>query len=143
MDEGFASAILLKKSDPQLGSWDSIHIVQVVSDGKSAQYKLTSTILMEINQTAKNLGSMNLSGSLTRQAEQEFTIQDEQSHIGNIGRMIEDMETKMRNSIQDIYFGKTKDVVNELRSLTDLKESEKQSAIKNELAAKLNARKKL
>ena len=59
-----------------------------------------------------------------------------------MGRMVEEMETKMRHSIQDIYFGKTKDVVNELRSLQDLVEQKKQDAIKSELAAKLNARKK-
>ena len=56
--------------------------------------------------------------------------------------MVEDMESKMRNAIQDIYFGKTKDIVNDLRSLTDLSEAKKQAAIKAELAAKLSARKK-
>jgi capping protein beta len=57
-----------------------------------------------------------------------------------MGRLIEDMESKMRNAIQDIYFGKTKDIVNEIRSVTDLIEAQKQTAIKNELAAKLSAR---
>ncbi len=48
----------------------------------------------------------------------------------------------MRNAIQDIYFGKTKDIVNEIRSVGDLVEARKQAAIKDELAAKLSARRK-
>jgi capping protein beta len=59
-----------------------------------------------------------------------------------MGRLIEDMESKMRNAIQDIYFGKTKDIVNEIRSVGDLVEARKQAAIKDELAAKLSARRK-
>lgn len=30
--------------------------------------------------------------------------------------MVEDMEIKLRNTLDQIYFGKTKDIVNELRS---------------------------
>lgn len=39
------------------------------------------------------------------------------SHIPNLGRMIEDQEIKIRNSLQEVYFGKCKDIVNDLRSL--------------------------
>ena len=38
------------------------------------------------------------------QAEQDWPIQDSTSHIGNIGRMIEDMEIKMRNLLQEVCF---------------------------------------
>ena len=31
--------------------------------------------------------------------------------------MIEDQEIKIRNSLQEVYFGKCKDIVNDLRSL--------------------------
>jgi capping protein beta len=31
-----------------------------------------------------------------------------------MGRMIEDMENRMRDSLQDVYFGKTKSTVNKL-----------------------------
>lgn len=37
------------------------------------------------------------------------------THIANMGKMIEDMEFKLRNAIDQIYFGKTKDISNELR----------------------------
>ena len=58
---------------------------------------------------------MKLGGSLTRQAEQDFTLDDNNPHIANIGHMVEDMENKMRNTLNEIYFGKTKDIVNDLR----------------------------
>jgi capping protein beta len=119
-------------------------VVQVLPapGGRSAHYQLTSTILLELVTQNPQLGQMDLSGNLTRQAEQDFPLEDFQSHVANMGRLIEDMETKMRNSIQDIYFGKTKDIVNDLRSITDLIEARKQEAIKSELAAKLSLRKR-
>ena len=34
--------------------------------------------------------------------------------------MIEDQEIKIRNSLQEVYFGKCKDIVNDLRSVEKL-----------------------
>jgi hypothetical protein len=68
---------------------------------------------MQTNKDAS--GTMKLGGSLTRQAEQDFTLDDNNPHIANIGHMVEDMENKMRNTLNEIYFGKTKDIVNDLR----------------------------
>ena len=40
---------------------------------------------------------MNLGGSLTRQVEQDAPVSETTSpHIANIGRMVEDMENKIR-----------------------------------------------
>ena len=63
---------------------------------------------------------MQLGGSLTRQAEKTFTVSPSSPHIANIGTMVEDMENNMRNTLDQIYFGKTKDVVNSLRSVNPL-----------------------
>ena len=41
-------------------------------------------------------GTMNLGGSLTRQVEQDAPVSDASPHIANIGRMVEDMENKIR-----------------------------------------------
>jgi capping protein beta len=35
-------------------------------------------------------------------------------------------EIKMRNLLQEVYFGKTRDVVNDLRSLDDLEKTRRQ-----------------
>ena len=50
-----------------------------------------------------------------------------------MGRMVEDMEIKMRNLLQEVYFGKTKDVVFDLRSAESLKETRNQRALQKEL----------
>ena len=38
----------------------------------------------------------------------------------NLGRLLEDMESKIRNQLQEIYFGKMRDTVDQLRSTEDL-----------------------
>jgi capping protein beta len=59
--------------------------------------------------------------------------QDATSHVQNVGRMVEDMEIKMRNLLQEVYFGKTRDVVNDLRSLDDLEKTRRQRELQKEL----------
>lgn len=83
-------------------------------------------------------------------------------HIPNIGRLIEDQEyvaplilskypvdsyslcrNKMRNSLSEVYFGKTKDVVQELRTLESAaKQRQEQSLRRNlfEEMGKINKR---
>ncbi len=95
-------------------TWDAIHVVEIRGQ-KNCHYKLTSTIMLAIDTKTDATGSVLLAGSLTRQAEQDFPVNDHNQHVSNMGRMIEDMELKLRNTIEFIYFGKTKDVVNELR----------------------------
>lgn len=60
-------------------------------------------------------------------------MQDATSHVQNVGRMVEDMEIKMRNLLQEVYFGKTRDVVNDLRSLDDLEKARRQRELQKEL----------
>jgi capping protein beta len=50
-----------------------------------------------------------------------------------MGKMIEEMEIKLRNSLQEIYFGKTKDITNALRSIRSLSEAAKQNQLQAEL----------
>jgi capping protein (actin filament) muscle Z-line, beta len=65
--------------------------------------------------------------------EQDHPVQDATSHVQNVGRMVEDMEIKMRNLLQEVYFGKTRDVVNDLRSLDDLEKARRQRELQKEL----------
>ena len=66
---------------------------------------------------------MDLSGNMTRQVEQDLAVDGDESHIANVGRLVEDMELKMRNLLQEVYFGKAKDVVGDLRSVASLSET--------------------
>jgi len=124
LDEGFACCVLIKKSQdhskkgqPMKGTWDSIHVVEVKDAKKNAHYKLTSTCMLSIETETAGTGRVSLGGSLTRQDEKDFPVNEANSHVSNIGRMVEDMEIKIRNTLEQIYFGKTKDIVNELRSV--------------------------
>lgn len=54
--------------------------------------------------------------------------------------MVEDMENKIRNTLNEIYFGKTKDIVNGLRSTQPLDDQRKQINLKEHLANALKQR---
>jgi capping protein (actin filament) muscle Z-line, beta len=140
-DDGFAGVVLLKKTldGTDSAGWDSIHVFEVderrtVGSGgqsKSAHYKLTSTVILHLAQNSSSAGSgggsgkdeMTLAGSMTRQLESTLPLtptgsaSSDNAHTLNIGRLVEDMEGKMRNLLQEVYFGKAKDVVGDLRSI--------------------------
>ncbi|KAJ3778128.1 F-actin capping protein [Lentinula raphanica] len=149
-DGGFAGVVLLKKtmmpsasSEPS-GSWDSIHVFETAERGRQAHYKLTSTVMLQLTIQSddrkaedkegwKREGEVTLGGSMTRQTEQDWPIHDSSSHITNTGKMIEDMEIKMRNLLQEVYFGKTRDIIYDLRSLDDLEKTRRQRELQKEL----------
>ncbi|XP_073511465.1 F-actin-capping protein subunit beta [Phyllobates terribilis] len=143
LDHGFAGVILIKKagdgSKKIKGCWDSIHVVEVQekSSGRTAHYKLTSTVMLWLQTNKSGSGTMNLGGSLTRQMEKDETVSDCSPHIANIGRLVEDMENKIRSTLNEIYFGKTKDIVNGLRSVQTFADKSKQEALKNDLVEAL------
>lgn len=120
------------------GEWDSIHVFEATDRARMSHYKLTSTVILHLANENETLGEMDLSGNMTRQVEVDLPVESDASHVANVGRLVEDMELKMRNllrmfdiflrlsywplskltylSIEEVYFGKAKDVVGELRS---------------------------
>ncbi|EDS29787.1 F-actin capping protein subunit beta [Culex quinquefasciatus] len=143
LDHGFAGVILIKKAgegnQKTKGCWDSIHVVEVQekSSGRTAHYKRTSTAMLWLQTHKQSSGTINLGGSLTRQIEQDAPVSESSPHIANIGRIVEDMENKIRNTLNEIYFGKTKDIVNGLRSIQSLADTNQQAAMKKDLGAAL------
>ncbi|KAI3628782.1 CAP2 [Malassezia furfur] len=131
------------------GTWDSIHVFEIAtvpSSGsadssttvKSAKYKLSSTVMLTLNRHdggASARKNVDLSGSLSRQMEETMKVTDVTNHIINLGRLIEDVESKIRNQLQEIYFGKTHDIVEQLRSLEDLEASRNAKKLQEELVA--------
>jgi capping protein beta len=43
---------------------------------------------------------MDLSGNMTRQIEADMPVDGDSSHVANVGRLVEDMELKMRNLLR-------------------------------------------
>eukprot|EP01038_Epipyxis_sp_PR26KG_P011528 gene11528-15442_t len=128
LDQGFAGCFLIKKNvvgDRYVknGSWDSINVVEATSGSDSKSnlwtYKLTTTVMLFMGVGKEELGDTVLAGSLTRQAEISTSISETKTHIASIGRMVEDMETDIRNSLNELYIAKTREVVNSLRSASD------------------------
>jgi len=124
VDGGFAGVVLIKKAAdfakggaPMRGSWDSIHVFQV--DEKSAtkaDYQLTSTIMLALETENDRAGAVHLSGSLTkRQKKIDVLVSKDNSHTANIGSQIEVVENSMRQQIGEIYFSRTKDIINDIR----------------------------
>jgi len=147
LETGFAGVILIKKTQdiarggqPMKGTWDSIHVVEVTEQKNStANYQLTSTVMLSIETENEKTGSVSLAGSLTRQTVKEATPVDRNNtHIANIGRMVEDMEINLRGLLDTIYFGKTKDVLNVLRKKAGMAAINQQKAAQGAIASQLN-----
>ncbi|KAF2436662.1 F-actin capping protein beta subunit [Tothia fuscella] len=142
IDDGFAGCVLLKKSvsptSKTSGSWDSIHVFESQDRARMSHYKLTSTVILNLGNETGVLGSMDLSGNMVRQVEQDMAVEDDNSHVMNIGRMVEDMELKMRNLLQEVYFGKAKDVVGDLRSIQALSEANREKQAHREVISSMS-----
>lgn len=46
---------------------------------------------------------MDLSGNMTRQVEADMAVDGDASHVANVGRLVEDMELKMRNLLRMFF----------------------------------------
>lgn len=67
-----------------------------------------------------------------------YNAADAQSpHVINMGKLVEEHENKIRNTLNEIYFGKSKDIVNGLRSITPLKDESAKRALAKELNKRL------
>ncbi|KAF2858353.1 F-actin capping protein, beta subunit [Piedraia hortae CBS 480.64] len=145
---GFAGVILLQNRTPKGGEWDGIHVFEVeeAATKRSALYKLTSTVILDLQGQQKLTAgpAVELAGNLTRQTQADMQLtgfreaEIEKSHVANMGRMVEDMETRMRNMLQDVYFGKARDVVGDLRSLVPLNEVASERAAHRDVIEKMN-----
>jgi len=150
-DDGFAGVVLLKKTQdlakggtPMKGSWDSINVFEVSDKGATSDYRLTTTIMLSIETEDDKTGLVNLSGSMTRQESRENQPSNnkDKTHVNNMGGFIEDMESKMRNSLSTVYFGKTKDIVNDLRVAKGLAMAAKSKAAQEDFAKGAAGKKK-
>jgi len=114
-----SSLLALNPSTPSTSTWDSIHVFEATEPSRPTSpthYKLTSTILLSLSSASPALGTISLAGNLTRQAEADVVAKDDAQHVANIGKLVEDMEGRMRGGMEVVYFGKTRDVVGDLRS---------------------------
>ncbi|BGP50974.1 F-actin-capping protein subunit beta [Rhodotorula kratochvilovae] len=164
-DEGFAGVVLVKKTSDagdSTSSWDSVHVFESSAalpssssssssaSRTSAHYKLTSTVMLYMRKGVQGgesgEGEVALGGSMTRQHELSAPLDPTspatlaQSHLANVGRLVEDMEAKMRNLLGEVYFSKTSDILGALRSQGGLDAQAQQRALQGELVGLLKGR---
>jgi len=112
----------------QKGWWDSIHVFEVNKDpngdGEEYVYKLTTTVMVSLVLTDDKIGKVDLSGLRTSQDSRRVKLGPETGHIANMGKMLEDMELRIRNAIENIYIEKTRTVTNGMRSATSQRDAE-------------------
>lgn len=81
------------------GYWDSIHVAEVspVEGGAKFKYKLTSTVMLHMSSKLEKGAAMGLAGSMARSQEAEMPLGP--GHVVNLGRMIEEMENRIRSTM--------------------------------------------
>lgn len=120
--KGFAGCFLIQNQIDDVNYWNSIHVVDVgaVQKGGKCQYTLTTTLLISVAPPSEGHESSNniVTGSLTRYNKRECNIEEDSSssHIINIGKFIEDIESDMRSELDSLYIQKTKTVVDMIRN---------------------------
>jgi len=129
-DDSFGACFLVHKDvEPSKtldkGWWDSIHVFEVTKDkANHFNYKLTTTVMVSMNIKNEEVGNVDLSGSMTQQDTKKLPMDNVRPHIANLGKMLEDMELRIRNAIEGIYIQKTREVINGMRSASGAKEKE-------------------
>ena len=122
-DNDWACCVAIKKDSDKPdcpGTWNSVHVVDmsIGSDAKgkaAATYKLTTTVMLGMAASNVAIGSSNLSGTLTRREEKTLPFENNLSHVQNIGTMIEAMEKRMLLQMEEVYFGKTNEIMSKVR----------------------------
>ncbi|CAI4400973.1 CLL_collapsed_G0027030.mRNA.1.CDS.1 [Saccharomyces cerevisiae] len=123
----FAGVVLFKKNQSDHSNWDSIHVFEVTkspSSPDSFNYRVTTTIILHLDKIKTDQNShMMLSGNLTRQTEKDIAIDMSRpldviftSHVANLGSLIEDIESQMRNLLETVYFEKTRDIFHQTKN---------------------------
>jgi len=129
---GFGACFLIhkdveEKKNMDAGWWDSTHVFEVMPEAGKKDvfaYKITSTVMISMIIKDGSVGQVDLSGSMTKQEHKKEAVSAGNSHIANMGKMLEDMELRIRNSIEGIYIQKTREVINGMRSATGNRDSE-------------------
>lgn len=121
-DTNFASCWLIQKDVEGVrglnkGFWNSIHVIEAnQKSGGKFEYKLTTTVIVSMRVQNAQLGVVDLSGSMSKQSSSIIALDDEHTHIANMGRMLEDAELAIRNSLESIYIQKTREIISGVRN---------------------------
>jgi len=123
--KNFAGCFLIQKDVDNVrglsaGCWNSIHVFECTEQkSNNWDYKLTSTAIVSMQVKNEEIGTVDLSGNMTKQSTKTCKLDAAHPHIANMGQMLEDMELRIRNEIEGIYIQKTRTVLSGIRSTGD------------------------
>ena len=127
---GFACAFLIKRDiEPRegvaKGSWESSNLIQaeINLQQRSVKYNVTSTVFLQISINGPAAGTIELSGGLTRVLQEHKPCSDAfgEGHVYNMIALVENQEGKLRSSLDMIYIGKTKEILDRTRHIETTK----------------------
>lgn len=132
----FVCAIMVRNAIDETkkssGKWESTNLVTVdLKHDGGVRYEIISSANIYFNTELKVGKKTNLSmgGSITKKSEVIKSIEgvkvDIQFHVENIGKLVEEMEGNMRGEIENIYFGKSNEIVGLTRVNPDLEINQK------------------
>ena len=125
--DGFGVAVLIKNNINQENNineaiWNSSNLITVSfdeNDGKiKANYKLITNVSLIMSFENKICGKVALSGMVARASNYEKIVKDyvnDDNHIQNIGVLVEDLESSIRNTLDVIYVSKSKEIIDTAR----------------------------
>mmetsp|Transcript_102742 Transcript_102742/g.294844 ORF Transcript_102742/g.294844 Transcript_102742/m.294844 type:complete len:319 (+) Transcript_102742:70-1026(+) len=127
MDEGFGGAFLIHKELPVIpstnsGVWDAIHVVEVresASQTNLTEYMLTTSVRTYLQVVDASKSDTSLDAWVTRTVESRSSrgkkAMGDDIHLLHIGRMIEEMEISIRQSLDSVYVAKQREVLHSCR----------------------------
>lgn len=118
-DTGFGACYLIKnvlshEKSVQEGEWHSIHSFTVDENitGKHT-YTLVSTVFLRLELEGNTYGSLNIYGTNTKKTESIYPKTDNwDEHLVRFGKMLEANEGNLRNELDSVYVGKSKQIIN-------------------------------
>lgn len=121
-DSGFGACYLIMNSlnmekGVQKGEWHSIHSFTVDENitGKHT-YTLVSTVFIRLELQGDKIGDLGICGTSTKRSENTLPKTDNpDEHLVRLGKMLEKNESYLRDELDAVYFGKSKQIINSSR----------------------------
>lgn len=101
----------LRSGEVIKGTIDCSDVIEVTEKGKSASYTLISSVLLNVNLDIGLKNPLTISGSTAARKAVNGNVADDMDHIVNIGKLVESNSASFRDTIENIYIGKMKQIV--------------------------------
>lgn len=118
-EEGFGACFLIMNTLNQekgvhQGEWHSIHSFTIEENitGKHT-YTLVSTVYLRLELEGVAHGNLSICGTSTKKSEKTHPKNDNNDeHLVRMGKMLEENERHLRDELDTVYVGKSKQIIN-------------------------------